>query len=150
MLPKFHIIFGLIFSSFLYFIFPEITLLTATIIFLSSFLIDIDHYLFYAVSRKTLNFKKARGWFIKKHNEFISLPLEQKLKSRNIPPCIFHGFETIIILISLSFLSKVFLYILIGFLFHEFLDFIFAVYYNSTLKHMGSQTYNILKYKKII
>ena len=48
--------------------------------------------------------------------------------------------------ILLSFVDRLFLYILIGFIFHEILDFIHIVYYGYSLKHIGSQTYNLLAY----
>ena len=57
-----------------------------------------------------------------------------------------HGIEAIAILFLLSFVNRFFLYVLIGFIFHEILDFIHIVYYGFSLKHIGSQTYNLLLY----
>jgi hypothetical protein len=154
MLPKTHILLGLIFSTILFLIFPQIGLIGFLIIFLSSFLIDVDHYLFYVFTKKDLSLQNAHSWFIKRHNKFKNLSKEQKKQvlKNTYTPCIFHGIETIILLILLYFFlpkfNEFFLYILIGFLFHEFLDFISIISGGYTLRHLGSQVYNISMYRK--
>jgi len=150
MLPKYHFTYGLIFSAFLLYIFPEIGILGFVTIWAASFLIDVDHYLFYIATKKDFSLKNAHTWFIKENEKMFKLSYWERLKHIEIVPCIFHGIEAIIILALLSFIHQIFLYILIGFLFHGFLDFIWIIYNGFTLKHMGSQTYNVLKYKKII
>jgi hypothetical protein len=154
MLPKTHIFFGLIFSSILFLIFPQIGILGFLIIWLSSFLIDVDHYLFYVYLKKDLSLKNAHKWFMKKHITFHSLSKEEKKqKLKNVYlPCIFHGIEAIVILVLLYFFfpiyNHIFLYILIGFLFHQFLDFISIIFGGYTLRHLGSQSYNLIKFKQ--
>ena len=146
MLPKFHLIFGLILSIIIFLIFPEIGYLGLIIILMSSVLIDVDHYLFYAFTKKDLSLKNAHSWFIEKNKEAMKLSRKERLKINQIP-CIFHGIETIIVIILLSFISKIFFYILIGLLFHQLLDFIWILSHNFSLKHLSFQTYNILNYK---
>ena len=145
MYPKQHIIFGLIFATVLFFLFPQIGLIGFSIIFLSSFLIDVDHYLFYVFYKKDCSLRNAYKWFVKLDRKFKNFSKEKKKKIK-YPPLIFHGIEALIILIVLLFFSKIFLYVLIGFLFHEFLDIISLVRGGYSLNHSGSQIYNFLNY----
>ena len=79
---------------------------------------------------------------------YFGLGYEDRIKNARFTPCIFHGIETIILLALFSIISPIFLYILIGFIFHQFLDLIHIEFYGFSLNHIGSQTYNILNYKK--
>ena len=148
MLPKYHALSGFIFTSILFFIFPQIGILGFIIIWMSSILIDVDHYLFFAYTKKDWSLRNAHKWFVDENKKFMKLSYWERLKYTQQIPCVFHGVEAIVILLVLSLLSNVFLYIAIGFIFHQSLDFIFLIYYGFNLKHLGSQTYNILKYKK--
>ncbi len=148
MLPKTHVILGLVFSLIILAIFPEIGIFGFIIIWFSSIFIDVDHYLYYAYTRNSWSLKEAYDWFIKKSNAFLEMSYEDRIKNAKFIPCIFHGIEMIIILSILSFVSSIFLYILIGFIFHQLLDFIHIEYHGFSLNHIGSQTYNILNYKK--
>ena len=76
----------------------------------------------------------------------LKLSKSERLKLRPAP-CIFHGIEAIIILFLLSFVSPIFSYILLGFVFHQFLDVINMTYYGLPFHHIGSQTYNIINHK---
>jgi hypothetical protein len=134
MLPKTHIILGLIASLGILAIFPEIGFFYALIIFLSSFLIDFDHYLYYLLVKKDFSLKNAFSWFIEKRNFVMSLPLNQRLKYKKII-MIFHGLECWILLALLIFVHKIFLFILIGIGIHMIFDLIelyrtkFPLYY---------------------
>ncbi|MDP2673070.1 MAG: hypothetical protein Q8O84_04625, partial [Nanoarchaeota archaeon] len=59
MLPKYHVLFGFLFSLILFLIFPFIGLSGFLIIFISSVLIDIDHYLFYVFKNRIFSINKA-------------------------------------------------------------------------------------------
>lgn len=146
MLPHKHIIFGFLFSLSLLILFPTIGIFNFLIIFLASFLIDVDHYLYYIFAKRNFSLKKARAWFMERHFQALRLSKSDKLKLRPAP-CIFHGIEAIVILFLLSFISEVFAYILLGFVFHQFLDLIDMVYYGFPFHHIGSQTYNIINHK---
>ncbi|MBS3091813.1 hypothetical protein J4466_00180 [Candidatus Pacearchaeota archaeon] len=148
MLPKIHILLGIIFSLSFWYLFPQIGFLGFAIIFASSVLIDVDHYLFYAYTRKDWNYFHAKKWFMDKTMEFRKMPKGKRKKLARAIPCIFHGIEAIIILLFLSLFSNIFFFILIGFLFHEFLDLIGIIYWGYDLNHILSQTRNILRYKK--
>lgn len=146
MYPSKHIVFGFIFSLLAYFLFPKIGLFGFFTIWLASFLIDVDHYLYYVFTKKDINLKNSYKWFMGESSKAFYLPREKRKNNGKQIPCIFHGIEAIIILILLSLINSFFMYILIGFIFHEILDFIHIVYYGYSLKHIGSQTYNLLLY----
>lgn len=148
MLPKTHIVLGLIFSLGLLFIFPEIGLLGFFVIWISSVLIDIDHYLFYVFLKKDWNLNNSFKWFIRKSKKFENLSKKEKKQFISPAPCFLHGIEMILILAFLSFFHKIFLYILIGFLFHQFLDLIALTRKGYAYNHIGIQTLNFLNYRK--
>jgi hypothetical protein len=147
MLPKTHIFFGLIFSIFIFILFPEIEITGFLLIWLSSFLIDVDHYLFYIFTKNDFSLKNAHCWFIKKSEKAKKLSKSEKKKLITIP-CIFHGLELIFILIILSFFHKYFFFILIGILFHELLDVILIINEGFKLDHIFCQTKNIINYHR--
>jgi len=123
MYPRYHILLGAVFSFLLFLIFPHIDLLAAAIIFLSSVLIDVDHYLYYVYKRKDINFKDSLSFYSKFEKKFNSLSKQQK-KKYYTGLCFLHGIESLIILAILSYFSLFFLWIFIGFVFHHLLDLI--------------------------
>ncbi|MFA5020218.1 MAG: hypothetical protein WC533_03905 [Candidatus Pacearchaeota archaeon] len=151
MLPKTHFIFGGIFALIVFLLLPQIGYIGFIIIWFSSFLIDVDHYLFYVFLKKDISLKNSYHWFVKKHRKFKELSInerKERIKERCPIPVIFHGIEFILLLIILSFFSKIFVYILIGVVFHQLLDFISITHDRSDIRHIGSQTYNFIQYKK--
>jgi hypothetical protein len=126
MLPKTHTIFGFIFALVLALIFPQqIGWLGFIIIWASSVLIDVDHYLLYVWYKKDLSLKRAVDYFFNKAKIFKKLSKE-KQKQVHVGIFFLHGIEMILITWGLFFLSKmsIFLYISIGFAFHLILDLI--------------------------
>jgi len=117
MLPKWHILFGAIFSLIFYKISPQINIFQASLIFLSSVLIDFDHYLWVIKRKGYFNLKTAYYW----HK---SLPLRHKPIME-----IFHTIEFIIFILILSYFFKIFYFILVGMLFHSLLDLIEIIYH---------------------
>lgn len=122
MFPKSHIILGLLFALILYLVFPSIGIIGASIIFLSSVLIDIDHYLVYVKEKGNLSIKKAFDWHLEKYKQEIKLQ-RKGIKTKSD----FHFLHTIefhILLVILSFFSIYFFYIFIAFAFHSIVDLI--------------------------
>jgi len=114
MLPKKHLIINLILSLiFLYFTTP----FNAGIIFLSSILIDIDHYFYYIFEKKNFSLKKAYFWFRIQRSRFIKLSKEERKKHKYFI-FVFHGLEILIVLFILSYYYPIFFFIFIGFLIH--------------------------------
>ena len=144
MLPKYHILLGFIFSLILYLIFPFIGFLGFFIIFFSSFLIDVDHYLYYIFKKKDFNLKKAYKYFFEKRKKIIS---STKFVNDVPNPAMyfFHGIEILLVLFILGiFISKNFLFIFIGFSFHLFLDILEQIYYGFRIAKI-SLVYDFIK-----
>ena len=119
MKPPFHIIFSLIASLILFFLNLEPLLIL--LFFLSAVLIDADHYFFYIIRKKDLNFMRAYKYF----------------KKPRISVYIFHTIEFFLLLLILSLFFNFFWPIFFGCLFHIILD----LTYELTQKHK--------KYKRI-
>jgi len=123
MLPKYHIVTGLIASVFIFVMFPSITILDASIIFFSSFLIDFDHYLYYILIKNDYSLNRAYKWFIAKNKYLLNLKKEQRAKYKNTI-LIFHGIEFWLLLLVLALINKLFIWVLVGISIHMLLDYI--------------------------
>ena len=110
MLPKYHIILGLIISTGLYLL--NINFFPCLIFLFSSIFIDVDHYFFYAIRKNDLSLRRAYIWHksLGKHHK----PIMQ----------IFHTLEFILLILIMAFFSNIFLFILFGMLFHSITDII--------------------------
>src|SRR3989344_9073734 len=147
MLPKYHIVFGAIVTVAIYFIFP-ITILQSAIIFLTSFLIDVDHYLYYIFVKKDFSSKNAVKWFTEKRNIWMTLNYEQR-KYYKYTPLIFHGIEFWFIIIILAQIYNIFYFILAGIAIHMLLDYIEFIFITKTpLYPKTSQIMVLLKNKR--
>jgi len=122
MLPKTHAILGIIFSIVVFFIF-NISIFQTLLIFFASFLIDFDHYMWYVYKKNEYSVKKAYFWFKGKRKKWFNLSKKERDKYKR-PFLVFHSIEFWIILVLLSFINKIFLFILIGVLFHMTIDYI--------------------------
>ena len=111
MYPLVHIALSLIFTLILK-LFSIFTLNQLVIIFLSSFLVDIDHWFVYVSKTGKLGVIGSYKWF-------ISL---EKLKKKPKFLFVFHTIEFFLILILLGTKYQIFQFILMGALFHMFLD----------------------------
>lgn len=118
MLPKYHIIINLLVSLILlYFLNPFYVLL----FFLSSFLIDVDHYFYYILEKKNFSLKKAYNWCLIKRARLRALPREERKKHTKFF-FIFHGIESLILLAFLSFIFYPLFFIFLGVLVHMIED----------------------------
>ena len=81
-------------------------------VFFAGFLIDVDHYIYYVLKFKDLNLKKSYKYFAdyikKKHFKDVLF--------------IFHTIEFFVLLIILSFYSKLMFLFLISTILHQILD----------------------------
>lgn len=147
MLVKYHILAGFLLSLLIFFMFPQIGWFYALVIFLSSVLIDFDHYLFYAIRFRDLSLKRAHCWFLRKSRQLRAMSVQERRKYKFII-LIFHGIECWIIVALLISLHKIFLFILIGFMVHMVLDFIDLFIWKMPFYIKISQIYNYKKNKK--
>tara|TARA_Y100000310_G_C20631812_1_gene789057 strand:+ start:411 stop:863 length:453 start_codon:yes stop_codon:yes gene_type:complete len=114
MFPKYHIIINLLISLPLLFIINPFFIL---IFFLSSFLIDVDHYLYYIVQENSFSLKKAYNWFVIRDSKWRKLSIKERRKHA-YSIVIFHGLEIIAILSLLSAFYYPFFFIALGFFVH--------------------------------
>jgi hypothetical protein len=122
-------IFGAIFSALIYFLF-NLTIIETTIIFLSSFLIDFDHYLWYVVRNKTLSLKKSYMFY-------TSL----QRKSKPIAH-LFHTIEFHLLILFIGFYYEFFLFVLVGMVFHSILDIVYLIHENC----LGCREFSLIRY----
>lgn len=135
MQPKWHLLYSFIFSFILIYFF-EISLFYGAILFISSLLIDLDHFLLYILEKKSFHPIKFLSWSDKKTLAWKKLGASAK--NYRAPQFILHGIEFILILILLAvFINKIFLFILIGVLFHLFLDYLEFFYYGHQFNHVS-------------
>ncbi|MBI2043137.1 hypothetical protein HYT25_01995, partial [Candidatus Pacearchaeota archaeon] len=102
MYPRQHLVLGILFSLILFVNFPQIGFAGFFIVILSTFLIDVDHYIFYAAKKRDLNLKRAYSWFVKFIEKRKKLSTKERKKYKH-HILIFHGIEFWIILGLLSF-----------------------------------------------
>jgi hypothetical protein len=140
MLVKYHILTGFVISLLIWFLFPQIGWFYTLIIFLASFLIDFDHYLWYALKKKDWNLVNAVNFFYKQRDFFLKMKISEREKYKNII-MIFHGIECWILLVLLILVHKVFLFVLIGMGIHMILDFIDLYNHNLPFHIKTSQIY---------
>ncbi len=127
MLPKYHAIFGLISSILAYFMLP-ITLFQASLIFFASFLIDFDHYIWYVYKKRDFSLKRAYFYLKNKVDKKPHL-------------MIFHTIEFLALIAILAYFIPIFIFILIGMLFHSILDVINLSYRNS----LNSREFSLIR-----
>jgi hypothetical protein len=120
MYPRWHILFGAIFTLIIWIAIPGISFLPLTLIFLSSFLIDFDHYVVSAYKTKNLSLKNSFKYYkddrIKAEKE-IAQGIKRKSDFH-----LFHTIEFHILIGLLSFFWIGFFYIFVGMMFHSMLD----------------------------
>jgi hypothetical protein len=92
------------------------------IVFLSSFLIDVDHYVYGVYKKRTFSFSKIYSYFLDSRKKWRKLSYSEKKKTK-FPILFFHGFEFLVVLFFLSFFSDIFLFLLAGSIFHLVFDY---------------------------
>ena len=109
---KAHLLIGFVTSYILVYFF-DFSLFAGTIIFLASWMIDGDHYLWYAFETKDWNPINALKWYHKSIPKWFKLSLKEREKfKRGVFVC--HGVLFWLILAALSFIHPIFLWVLIG------------------------------------
>jgi hypothetical protein len=125
---KINLFLGLIL---LFFIKPAYVL----IIFLSSVLIDFDHYLYYIFKKKRFSLKSAYNWYLIERKRFHNLSIEEKKKHRYFI-FMFHGLEVLLILFLLSNYYPLLFLVFMGFTIHIVEDLIVASKFKYTKRKL--------------
>ena len=148
MLPKTHFLIGLFSSIILLAFFPN-EILSISLFFLASFLIDFDHYIYFIFTKKSFNLKKAYFWFKNKSKKIKEIP-ERERKNYSTGIYIFHGIEWVILFCTLGIIAnKLFFFISAGMLLHLIFDWIEKYTSSRTYPHKVSLIYDLLKFPKL-
>lgn len=148
MFPSQHFLIGIVFVTLLYLAFPSIGIDGAIIVLASSVLIDVDHYLYYVYEKGSWNLAKAYRWFRINHSYWLKLSREERNKHKGIV-FFLHGIETQIIWLLLGlFVNKYFLFVFYGFIFHLFLDLVYARRYQDRIDKL-SVIHDWIKFRKL-
>jgi hypothetical protein len=137
MLPKWHFLYGYIFSIILIYFF-NFSLFAGLIVFLSSVFIDLDHVLIYFLKTKNLNPYKFYNWSMKRKKAWSCINAEKKNEFLK-PHFILHGIEFLALVLILSFFHNFFFWIFLGVSFHLALDFVVIFYEKEHLSIKLSQ-----------
>jgi hypothetical protein len=146
MLPKWHVLFGALFSLFLFFSF-DIGWIASVIVFLSSVFIDIDHYALYVLQERKIHPIGFWDWSMKKHLMLKTFSREEE-KLHKESHYVLHGIEILLILVVLTFISEFFLWIFLGFGIHFLPDVLDVVNCKSLLAGKTSQIWLWQRNKK--
>ena len=128
MLPKWHIFWGAIFTLIIWFFARDLEPVYLLLIFLSTFLIDFDHYLVAVRKNKSLSFKHSLIFF--KDNNEKELSDHKKGKRNRGHFFIFHTIEFHILVVLLGLLWIGFFYVFIGMVFHSLLDLLWLLHHD--------------------
>lgn len=127
MLPRYHILLGAIFTIVLYFLVPGVSLFYLGLVFLSSFLIDFDHYINAVKKNKSLSFGRSFEYYkdlgIREKKE-INAGIRRKSDFH-----LFHTIEFHALIGILGIFWIGFYYVFIGMIFHSLLDVLSLGYY---------------------
>ncbi len=130
MLPKWHILFGVILSVLIWIAVPKINLFHLLLLFFSSFLIDFDHYMCAIINTRKFRLSEAYEY----HKEMDKL--EEKRRKEGIKQRgdfhLFHTIEFHVLVGILSIFWIGFFYIFLGMMFHSLTD-LYSLLYSSQM-----------------
>ncbi|MEK6928692.1 MAG: hypothetical protein AABW65_01920 [Nanoarchaeota archaeon] len=130
MLPKWHVLYGALFSAFLWLLSPNISLIYLALTFLASFLIDFDHYINSVIKTKRFSLTHA----LEHHKKLGIVEIQEREKGirKKEPFHLFHTVEFHVLIGILGIFWIFFFFIFIGIVFHSLLD-LFSMIYKDRL-----------------
>jgi len=120
MLPKWHFLLGILFTTLVCIVFSETNLIYLFLIFFGAFFIDFDHYMVAVWKTGKLGLFKAFEYHKKRDLE--ARRLKNKKIRRKGDFHIFHTFEFHLLVFLLGYLWVGFFYLVVGMIFHSLLD----------------------------
>ena len=127
MLPRWHIFLGMVFTFLIWILMPETNIYYLSLVFLSSFMIDFDHYMCSVMKTGTFSLKRA---FVYHKKEAIKQERERNKGIRRRGDFhLFHTLEFHALLFLIGIYFTPFLYIFIGMTFHSILDIFYLIYH---------------------
>jgi len=126
MLPRYHILLGAIFTLIIWFFAPNINKVYIALIFLSTVLIDFDHYIDSLIKNKKISLFHAFHY----HKKLKKIEYAEKARGlrRKGPFHILHTVESHILVAILGFFWVPFFYIFMGMVFHSLVDLADSLY----------------------
>lgn len=126
MFPRWHILLGFIFAAVLWAFFPATAWYYILIIFLSSFLIDFDHYMVFVWKKGGWSLRGALNYYETQRR--IQIEEQRRGIFRKSDFHLFHTLEFHAAVLALGFVYPVFMYVLAGMVFHSLTDLIHLAY----------------------
>ncbi len=120
MLPRWHILLGAIFTLIFWLVAPETSKIYLAFLFLSSFLIDFDHYVCAVHKGRSASLNKAVDYH--KEDQKIAEGEYKKGIRRKGDFHLFHTVEFHLFVGILGLFWNIFFYIFIGMVFHSLID----------------------------
>ncbi len=120
MLPKWHIFFGAIFTLLIWYFAPGLNWIYLTLIFLSSVLIDLDHYISAGMKTKKWDLGSAFSY----HKKLGIIAEKERAKGirKKRDFHFFHTIEFHILTALIGIFWMPFFYVFVGMTFHSLLD----------------------------
>lgn len=125
MLPRWHIVWGAVFTLLIWIVNPETPYVYLGLLFLASFLIDFDHYLSSVIKTGKIGLIHSLEYHRK-----MQITEEKERKKGIREKGDFHLFHTVEFLALVGFLGLAwtgFFYIFVGMMFHSLLDVIWLL-----------------------
>lgn len=145
MYPRYHILIGFLFCLILILLFPDISSLGVSLLFLSSILIDVDHYIYFVFKKKSFSLTAAYLWFKKLRVKWLGTKNKKEIFSYRWPMWFLHNVEVLFLLAIISLYFPFIWFIFFGFLFHLFLDMGEEIYMGLPLYLKFSLIYLLLR-----
>lgn len=123
MLPRWHILWGAVFSALVGWIFPGTAWYNIALIFFGAVFIDFDHYMCAVLKTGKLSLLEAFEYH-KRLGKKTSSERKRGIFGKG-DFYIFHTVEFNALVLALGFVFSPFWYILIGMVFHSILDFVY-------------------------
>ncbi len=128
MLPRWHILWGAVFTGIIWITVPSINIFYLALVFFASFLIDIDHYLCSLIKTKRWSLKDSFEY----HRSLGKIGDKEREKGirRKGDFHFLHTIETHIITALIGFFWTPAIYIFLGMMFHSLLDAFYLVHHD--------------------
>ena len=122
MLPKWHILLGIIFSVLLKLVF-DFGVYEVLIVFLAAVLIDLDHYAVFLLKKRKFGLKEAFRYY--EENEIEQMTNMKKGIKKKDDLQIFHTVEFHLLVFALAVYFYWVFFVFLGIMFHSVSDFVY-------------------------
>lgn len=126
MLPRWHILLGLVFAFLIWISAPYTPFIYVILVFLSSFLIDFDHYMSFVRKTGKLSLLESFDYY-KKDGVRMHKERSEGLRRKG-DFHLFHTLEFHILIAVLGLFWLPFFYIFLGMVFHSMLDIFYSLH----------------------